>query len=59
MGPDDSISNQLPNNAAGTKLVNQPDVLESISRGLAQALNGEGRSANEVLDELEREDVTE
>ena len=33
----------------------QPDAAASIHRGLAQARKGAGRPANEVFDELERE----
>jgi predicted transcriptional regulator len=42
------------------KIEDVPDkqeVVASIRRGLAQARKGEGRPANEVFDELEREDV--
>lgn len=33
------------------------DAVASIRRGLAQALKGQGRPAEEVFDELEREDA--
>jgi hypothetical protein len=34
-----------------------PDATASVRVGLAQALRGEGRLADEIFDELEREDV--
>jgi prevent-host-death family protein len=41
--------------AADQQVADQLDVIASIRRGLAQARRGEGRPAEEVLDELERE----
>jgi len=35
----------------------QPDAVASIRRGLAQAREGVGRPADEVFDELERENA--
>ena len=43
--------------AAYQEVASQPDAVASIRRGLAQARKGEGRPADEVFDELEREDV--
>jgi hypothetical protein len=39
------------------EIASQLDAVASIRRGLAQARKGEGRPADEVFDELEREDV--
>ncbi|MDX2076369.1 MAG: hypothetical protein SFZ02_08045 [bacterium] len=33
----------------------EEEILQSIRRGMIQALNGEGRPAREVLDEIDRE----
>jgi hypothetical protein len=38
-------------------IANQLDAVTSVRRGLAQARKGEGRRADEVFDELEREDA--
>ena len=43
--------------AADQKVASQPDAMSSIRRGLAQARKGAGRPADEVFDELEREDA--
>jgi PHD/YefM family antitoxin component YafN of YafNO toxin-antitoxin module len=43
--------------AAYQEVASQPDAVASIRRGLAQARKGAGRSADEVFDELEREDA--
>jgi hypothetical protein len=43
--------------AADQKVASQPDAMSSIRRGLAQARKGVGRPADEVFDELEREDA--
>ncbi|MGP8142943.1 MAG: type II toxin-antitoxin system Phd/YefM family antitoxin, partial [Terriglobales bacterium] len=39
------------------EVASQLDAVASIRRGLAQAQRGAGRPANEVFDELEREDA--
>ena len=39
------------------RIASQLDAVASIRRGLAQARKGAGRSADEVFDELEREDT--
>jgi hypothetical protein len=39
------------------EITSQLDAVASISRGLAQARKGAGRPADEVFDELEREDA--
>ena len=39
------------------EVASQLDAVASIRRGLAQAQRSEGRPANEVFDELEREDA--
>jgi prevent-host-death family protein len=41
--------------AAYQQVADHLDAIASIRRGLAQARRGEGRPAEEVLDELERE----
>jgi len=41
--------------AAYQDIADHMDAIASIRRGLAQAKRGEGRPAEEVLDELERE----
>ena len=41
----------------GQEITSQLDAVASISRGLAQARKGAGRPADEVFDELEREDA--
>jgi hypothetical protein len=38
------------------EMANQPDALSGIRRGLAQAREGAGRPADDVFDDLERED---
>jgi hypothetical protein len=43
--------------ASHQNAASQLDVRASIRRGLAQARKGEGRPANEVFDEMEREDA--
>jgi len=42
---------------AATYQSSQPDAVASIHRGLAQARKGEGRPADEVFGELQREDA--
>ena len=42
--------------AAYQEVAGQLDVVASVRRGLAQARKGTGRPADEVFDDLERED---
>jgi prevent-host-death family protein len=44
--------------AAYQEVASQLDAVASVRRGLAQANKGAGRTAEEVFDELEREDAT-
>lgn len=52
--------NHLVNNLIQASLIDESEpteeeILQSIHRGMIQALNGEGRPAREVLDEIDRE----
>ncbi len=48
---------ELLDATADQEVASQPDAVASIRRGLAQARKGAGRPADEVFDELEREDA--
>ena len=47
----------LPDTAAHREPASRSSAVASVRRGLAQARKGEGRPADEVFDELEREDA--
>ena len=48
---------ELLDATADQEVASQPDAVASIRRGLARARKGAGRPADEVFDELEREDA--
>lgn len=53
----DEAAAVAPDAATYQEVASQLDAVASIRRSLAQARKGAGRPADEVLDELEREDA--
>jgi predicted transcriptional regulator len=49
------VNNMIQSNLVDDDEPSDEEILQSIRRGMIQALNGEGRPAREVLDEIDRE----